>query len=158
MLACDSPLACGICSVVFHQRCTNLKRPAAKLIADYEGIFFKCDNCTSNDNRCARDGSLDIGDLKKEMEKLTSISDSLVDVARNIEAQINIALEKGIEKLIGSFNEVLRDNLVCIENSVAKKLEDLKSSVIENLTRENKLSVIYRKRTMHDASVHSKSE
>ena len=146
VLVCDIPLACGICTRVFHQRCTNLKKPAAKLIADYDGIFFKCEQCVAANNRPARDGVLDKSELKEEMEKI--ISGSLADVRKNIDEQVHIAVEKGIEKLIGSFNEVLRDNLVCIGNSVTSKLEDLKSSILEDLLRENKLAGMSRKRVV----------
>ena len=154
VLVCDSPLACGICSRVFHQRCTDLKKPAAKLVVDYESISFECRKCLLTDNHAGQDMS--VSDLKNEIE--SSISDSFADIQKNIDAQVNIALEKGIEKLIGSFNEVLRDKLVCMENSVAGKLEDLKSSIMESLKRDDKLAVMNRKRTIRDSSVHSQSD
>lgn len=144
ILVSDNPLACGICSKVFHQRCTEIKKPAAKLMADYPNILFKCDECLSAPGNGSLGDDKRFSEVKREMEKLFSISRSFVGIRENIDAQINSALEKGTTRLIESFNEVLRDNLASFENSVARKLEDLKSLFTENLKREKLLAEMNR--------------
>ncbi|XP_058455114.1 uncharacterized protein LOC131432692 [Malaya genurostris] len=159
----DIRITCSNCENGYHQRCTGLTRAMAGWVSDTPALLFKCADCLEGaavSNMMPKDDVLSlISNMKKEMEKFKSITDSFAAVRESIEAHINIAIESGIDRLIRSSNDALESKMACLENSVAKKLEDLKSFVIKNNQRnDNELVIMKRKKIVADRKTHSESD
>ena len=153
----DDPVICvGKCKSQFHRVCTPLTKIAAKVVNDNDNIVFKCVSCLS-----AQDdgGNIDAlsGELTKIMGVLSSMSQSLTDNQSKIESKINTAISSGIEMILKSVSDSLRESMVCIETSVASKLNDFKK-YLEIKDRENNAASMNRKRARNERTVHSESD
>ncbi|XP_058448920.1 uncharacterized protein LOC131428879 [Malaya genurostris] len=102
-------------------------------------LLYKCGECLSGASNVVSGGGGHSfsSDMRKEMDKLTSIAESFAGERQSIISQMNIALENGIERLIKSYNDTLENKMTCLENSVARKLEDLKGFLISSIERND---------------------
>ena len=150
----DDPVVCvGKCKSRFHRVCTPLTKIAAKVVNDNENIVFKCAACLSAQDDGGKDDALSV-EMTKMMGTLLSFSESLTNTQSGIETKINIAVANGIDTILKSISNSLRESMACIEANVAKKLEDFKIEVIENVNREKSVPMD-RKRSRTERTVHS---
>lgn len=155
----DDPLACvGKCGARFHRRCTALTKAAAKLITDNVNVLFKCDECLSGHTCDERDDLIsDVTTVKEEMK--TFISESISDIRKNITAQINSALECGIEMIKNVLNDSLQERVnSMLDGSVAKTLDEINCKLFELSNRDKNLAVMNRKRDITGRTIHSESD
>lgn len=147
----DLPLKCvGFnCARLFHYKCTGLTKATAKMITDNDNLCFKCNECLSNQCCGGQHLSPDVKRMEEEMEKLSSLSDSIGDMRGQIGAQIDSALKIGMDQLRLQIKESL-EKLVC------EKFEKLNSSFLKLNTNGN-LDAINNARA-RDGTTHSESD
>lgn len=151
ILLSDLPLKCvGFnCARMFHYKCTGLSKTTAKLVTDNDNLFYKCDECLSNQCCGGQHGSPHVKGIEEEMKKLSSLSDSVLVMRNEITAKIDSALKLGMEQLRIDVNESF-EKLFC------EKFEKLNKSVLELGAQQNLVA-------MNDArarigTIHSESD
>ncbi|XP_055525654.1 uncharacterized protein LOC129718670 [Wyeomyia smithii] len=128
----DLPLKCvGFnCARLFHYKCTGLTKATAKMITDNDNLCFKCDECLSNQCCGGQHLTPDMKRIEEEMQKLSSLSDSVIQMRDQIATQINSAINIGMEQLRSNVKESL-EKLLC------EKFEKLNHSVLQLNTNQN---------------------
>jgi len=143
ILVSDDPVTCiGKCGGNFHRVCTPLSRSAAKLIADNENLFFKCDQCLSG--QCCDERDVQCSDVLLMKEEIKKLADSILDIRKNITAQISIAVESEIEQLSKCLSNCLLNRIDNLEGSVASKFDKIENNFGKIFERVGNFTAINR--------------
>lgn len=144
----DDAVPCsGKCGASFHRSCTTLTKAAAKIINDQLNVQFKCDQCLESGIDFEIAVLLaDVKEIKEEFQKFNL--DFIADIKESMATRIDEAVKKGMEDVIGSFQNVIK---TIVESSVASKIEKTIKSNYKKNENERKIKCT-RKRGTHSES------